>query len=117
MTLLQKIKNWFHDDTCDPKPHKFQKWRAVFKTVDGEEHRTDCTKWIAHEWLICPVPEYIMIIAKEAGYIRDENDKYFLLQNIISIGWTIDEEKTFIQAFDPYSAQVMFSDEELGANK
>lgn len=59
-----------------------EKYKAVFKTVDGEMHETECFNWGNPKGLFCSVPDYLM-----AGreYLTDVNGVKYPICNIISI--------------------------------
>ena len=62
--------------------------------------------------LLCTVPEYIMIDIKSDGYIEDQNDIMYPLQNILSIDWKLIDEKVVLDNFS-HEFKVVFTDKEV----
>ena len=75
----------------------WQKLSAHFKTIDGEEHYTgNRWKWLKVSGLLCSGGEFIMIDIQSDGYIKDEKGVIYPIQNVVSITWQVDCEKTII---------------------
>lgn len=90
----------------------WQKLSARFKTIDGEEHYTgNRWKWLKVSGLLCDGGDYIMIDVKSDGYLKDENGVMYPIQNIVSITWQIDCEKTVIAKHSEYA--LWFSNDEM----
>lgn len=90
----------------------WQKLSARFKTIDGEEHYTgNRWKWLKVSGLLCGGGDYIMIDVKSDGYLKDENGVMYPIQNIVSITWQIDCEKTVIAKHSEYA--LWFSNDEM----
>lgn len=66
-------------------------YTAHFKTIDGTEHICSKFNYIAPDKINCSAPEYIMSYVREDGYMTDDNDVMYILQNIISIQWECDD--------------------------
>lgn len=86
----------------EKKKVTLQKFRPVFITTDGVEHRGFEYNWGIAERLSCSVPEYIMIDINSDGYIEDDNEVMYPLSNIISIKWELVDEKTVEDIFKEY---------------
>ena len=85
-----------------------RKFRPVFTTVDGNNHIGWEYKYGIVERLLCTIPEYIMIDIKRDGYIKDHRNVMYPLANIISIDWTLEDEKV---AEDKFSEWTVFVSE------
>lgn len=92
------------------KPEKFygtstwQKLSAHFKTIDGEEHYTgNRWKWLRVSGLLYSGGDYLMINIKSDGYLKDENGVMYPIQNVVSITWQVDYEKTVIAKHSEYT--------------
>lgn len=64
------------------------KYKAIFKTVDGEWHEFNKYNYADPESTIHSIPEYIMIDTK---YMQDDDFNMYPLQNIICIKWEISD--------------------------
>lgn len=60
---------------------------AEFTTIDGEKHYDAHFPFVAPDFIRCSVPEYLMIGVK---YLQEDNNTFFLIENIISIKWNKD---------------------------
>lgn len=89
-----------------------QKFQPIFTTADCVVHEGQKYKWVNSDGLLCSVPEYLMISTKSNGYIKDNENIMYPLQNIISIKWELVEEKVVIDNFW-HEYQVLFSNEEV----
>ena len=83
-----------------------QKYKANFTTVDGIKHSGLTYAWAVKDRLRCGVPEYIMIDIKSEGYIEDENEVMYMLQNVISIEWKLEKEIVVDDNFNNYQVYV-----------
>ena len=89
-----------------------QKFRPVFTTVDGNTHIGWEYKYGIVERLLCSVPEYIMIDVKSDGYMKDHRGVIYPLGNIVSIDWTLEDEKVVEDKFGEWT--VFVSEKEVG---
>lgn len=89
-----------------------QKFRPVFTTVDGNTHIGWEYKYGIVERLLCSVPEYIMIDVKSDGYMKDHRGVIYPLGNIVSIDWTLEDEKVVEDRFGEWT--VFVSEKEVG---
>lgn len=82
----------------------WQRLSAKFKTIDGEEHYTgNRWKWVRVSGLSCSGGDFIMTDVKSDGYLKDENGVMYPIQNIVSITWQVDCEKTVIAKHSEYT--------------
>ena len=82
--------NWFKKiSKKEPEMITVYSYRAIFKTIDGEIHRT-YFNYLDLDNLACDGPNYIMIGKK---YLKDEDGIMYPMQNIISIKWEINDTK------------------------
>lgn len=89
-----------------------QKFQPFFITTDGVEHEGYKYNWFNADRLLCTVPEYIMINIKSDGYIEDQNDVMYPLQNILSINWKLIDQKVVLDNFS-HEFKVVFTDKEV----
>jgi len=87
-----------------------KKFRPIFTTVDGNNHIGCEYKYGIVERLLCTIPEYIMIDIKSDGYIKDNRNVMYPLTNIVSIDWTLEDEKV---VEDRFSEWTVFVSEEV----
>lgn len=73
-----------------------EKYQPIFITTDGVKHQGHKYNWFDSDGLLCTVPQYIMISVKSNGYLEDENDIVYPLQNILSIKWQLVDNKELI---------------------
>ena len=76
-----------------------EKYKAVFKTVDGEMHETECFNWGNPKGLLCSVPDYIM---SDREYLTDVNGVKYPICNIISIKFILVKTMECIVRDDGY---------------
>lgn len=76
-----------------------EKYKAIFKTVDGEMHETKCFHWANPKGITCPVPDYLMI-GRE--YLPDVNGVIYPICNIISIEFVLVKTMECIVRDDGY---------------
>lgn len=76
-----------------------EKYKAVFKTVDGEMHETECFNWGNPKGLLCSVPDYIM---SGREYLTDVNGVKYPICNIISIKFILVKTMECIVKDDGY---------------
>lgn len=96
-----------------PKTITLQRFQPFFITTDNVEHEgIDTYKWTNADWLLCTVPEYLMISIKSDGYMKDKNDVMYPMQNIRSIEWKLLEEKIVLDNFY-HEYQIFFDDEKV----
>lgn len=88
-----------------------QKFRPVFTTVDSNSHIGCEYKYGIVERLLCSVPEYIMYDVKSDGYMKDHRGVIYPLGNIVSIDWTLEDEKIVEDKFGEWT--VFVSEEEV----
>ena len=88
-----------------------QKYQPVFVTTDNARHIGEEYDWGIVERLRCSIPEYIMIDVQSDGYLKDKSDIMYPLSNIVSIKWTLLEEKSILDDFDIF--KVFMTTEEL----
>lgn len=65
-------------------------YTAHFVTTDGVNHCYTHYRYGVQE-RIRSIPEYIMVDVKSDGYLKDDNDVMYPLQNIVSISWECDD--------------------------
>ena len=95
-----------------PRVILLQRFQPFFITTDGVEHEGCEYNWFNADGLSCTVPEYIMIHIKSDGYIEDQNDIMYPLQNILSIDWKLIDEKVVLDNFI-HEFKVVFTDKEV----
>lgn len=95
-----------------PKVIHLEKYQPIFITTDGVKHQGYKYNWFGSDGLLCTVPQYIMISVKSNGYLEDENDIVYPLQNILSIKWQLVDNKVVLDNFY-HGFEVMFSDDEV----
>lgn len=95
-----------------PRVIHLQRFQPFFITTDGVEHEGCEYDWLNADGLSCTVPEYIMIYIKSDGYIEDQNDVMYPLQNILSIHWKLIHEKVVLDNFS-HEFEVVFTDKEV----
>lgn len=76
-------------------------YTAVFTTIDNEKHEYSRFNYINSEKITCTVPEYLMIYVKRDGYIKDDANIMYPLQNVISIQWVMDSMINAVET-NPY---------------
>lgn len=104
--ILRRLKKATEKPRCS-----FQKYQAIFKTVDGQIHNGTEYNWACREQLSCSVQEHLMTYTQCNGYLEDEFGKMYPLENIISIEWKLLEVQTITTFLPRY--KVFYSDEEL----
>lgn len=87
--MFKRIKKIISDSALTTSIRHFS---CNFVTVDGKEHFYSGFKYIDENAISCSGPEYIMYDVRSDGYIKDDNDIMYPLQNIISISWVCDDE-------------------------
>ena len=87
--MFKRIKKIISDSALTTTIRHFT---CNFVTVDGKEHSYSGFKYIDEDTISCSGPEYIMYSIRSDGYIKDDNDIMYLLQNIISVSWACDDE-------------------------
>lgn len=75
-------------------------YQPFFTTVDGAMHEGQQRKFTIAERLMCSVPEHLMILVKEKGYITDSNGIMYPLANVISVEWKLTSSTTLEDDFD-----------------
>lgn len=95
-----------------PKVIHLEKYQPIFITTDGVKHQGYRYKWFNSDGLLCTVPQYIMISIKSDGYLEDENDIVYPLQNIVSIKWQLVDNKVVSDNFY-HEFEVVFSDDRV----
>lgn len=81
----------------------WQRLSAHFKTADSEEHYTgNRYKWLKTSDLLCSSYDFMMVDARNDGYIKDEHGVMYPIQSIVSIVWQVDCEKTIIARHGEY---------------
>ena len=95
-----------------PRVIHLQRFQPFFTTTDGVEHEGYEYNWFNTDGLLCTIPEYIMIRIKSDGYIEDQNDVMYPLQNILSIDWKLIDEKVVLDNFC-HEFEVVFTDKEV----
>lgn len=78
----------------EEKTIEVEHYSVFFTTVDGKEHCYNHYRFADPKVISCSVPEYIMIDVRHNGYLEDNDEIIYPLQNIISIKWVKDETKT-----------------------
>lgn len=76
------------------KTIEVEHYSVFFTTVDGKEHCFNCFRFANPKVIPCSIPEYIMIDVRHDGYLMDNDEIMYPLQNIISIKWVKDKTKT-----------------------
>lgn len=110
--------NWFKTNKTEKKTEikrktiTLRKFKPVFTTIDGNTHIGNEYKYGIVERLLCTIPEYIMIDIKSDGYIKDHRNVMYPLANIMSIDWTLEDEKIVEDSFNMYT--IFVSEKELG---
>ena len=110
--LLKKLKEKWHDE-FGPQICILQMYRPVFITKDGKEHHGVTYKYADSSRLSISVPEYIMIHIEDKGYIKDNDEIMYPLQNVASIRWELVDEKIKQCYSGEYRFQIFFDDEEV----
>ena len=83
-----------------------QKYQPFFITTDNKAHVGYEYNWAIVERLKCDVPEYLTDITIHDGYLKDTNNLYYPLSNILSIDWQLLEEKVVPDTFDDFQVFV-----------
>ena len=66
------------------------KYKAIFKTADGEWHEYDNHNYADPDSILCTIPEYIMkSIINSKKYMKDNDFNMYPLENIICIKWEV----------------------------
>ena len=110
--LLKKLKEKWNDE-FGPQICILQMYRPVFITIDGKEHHGVTYKYADSSRLSISVPEYIMIHIEDKGYIKDNDEIMYPLQNVASIRWELVDEKIKQYYSGEYRFQIFFDDEEV----
>lgn len=110
--IWSKLKEKWHDE-FGPQICILQMYRPIFTTIDGEEHYGITYKYADSSRLRVSVPEYIMINIEDKGYIKDDDEIMYPLQNVASIRWELVDEKIKQCYSDEYRFQIFFDDEEV----
>ena len=87
-------------------------YRAIFKTIDGEEHVGIKYNYVDENRVRCSVPQLLMIDIKSDGYLLDTDFKMYPLPNIISIEWVLVDEQ-IKQYQRKYEWQIYFNEDEV----
>lgn len=87
--MFERIKKLYSDSLLTTTIRHFI---CNFITIDGKEHFYSGFNYIDEDAISCSGPEYIMYDVRSDGYIKDDNDIMYPLQNIISISWVCDDE-------------------------
>lgn len=90
-------------------PQTFQKWKAVFKTIDGETHEAHMN-FVNADGIRGTVPQFLMT-GKE--YFKDLDGVMYPIHNVISINWVLVEERNAAIPWLQCDFQVVYSEEEL----
>jgi hypothetical protein len=69
-----------------------QNIKPCFKTVDGQGH-AGYACWMDRNALLCDCGKYRMIDITGNGYIRDDKDTVYPLNNVLSIEFEVIEER------------------------
>ena len=85
--------NWKMFKFKKPIMIKVEHYTVFFKTIDNKNHSFHRYRFANPNVINCSIPEYIMIEVKHNGYLIDDNNVMYPLQNIISITWEKDNEK------------------------
>lgn len=85
MKILDYFKNK-KKELLKPELTTLIKYKAIFKTVDGEWHEFNHYNYADPKSTRCTIPDYIMIDTK---YMRDDDYNMYPLENIICIKWEI----------------------------
>lgn len=85
MKFFEFLKNK-KKELLKPELVDLVKYKAIFKTVDGEWHEFNKYNYADPESTIRSIPEYIMI---DNEYMRDDDFNIYPLQNVICIKWEI----------------------------
>lgn len=64
---------------------------AHFITTDGEKHINTKFRYGAPSKVYHSLPEYMMTNITSNGYLKDDDDVMYPLQNIVSITWECDD--------------------------
>lgn len=78
----------------ETKTIEVEHYSVFFTTVDGKEYCYNHYRFADPKVISCSVPEYIMIDVRHNGYLEDNDEIIYPLQNIISIKWVKDKVKT-----------------------
>lgn len=78
-----------------------RRYRAVFTTVDGKEHKGCIYNWMLTNRVINP-ERYIMIDIQSDGYIEDSDGIMYIINNVVSINWQIVEERKVEDKYSEY---------------
>lgn len=89
MGIKNFIKKWKEENTLKGTVCHYT---SYFTTVDGKEHKDTKYKYIAEDLITVPGPQYMMQQVKYMGYLTDDEDKMYLLHNVVSIEWVKDDE-------------------------
>lgn len=95
-----------------PKVIHLEKYQPIFITTDGVKHQGKRYRWFDSDGLSCTVPQFIMISVKLDGYLEDEYDIVYPLQNIVSIKWQLIDTKVVLDSFC-HEFEVVFSNERV----
>ena len=87
MKVFEFFKNK-KKELSKPKLTTLKKYKAIFKTVDGEWHEFNNYNYADKNTIKCSIPEYIMNRTK---YMKDNDFNMYPLENIICIKWEISD--------------------------
>ena len=110
--LIKKLKEKWRDEFA-PQICVLQMYRPIFTTTDGKEHYGVTYKYADSSHLSVSVPECIMIHIEDKGYIKDDDEIMYPLQNVTSIRWELVDEKIKQCYSGEYRFQIFFDDEEV----
>lgn len=95
-----------------PDYMRLQKVKAKFVTTDGVTHNMAERKWVNRDGISCSVEEYLTDRIIRDGYIKDEKFVIYPIANIMSIEWSLINERLFEENTNPYRS-IFYTDEEL----
>ena len=87
MKFFEFLKNK-KKELLKPELVDLVKYKAIFKTVDGEWHEFNKYNYADPDSILCTIPEYIM---NQEEYMQDDNFNMYPLENIICIKWEISD--------------------------
>lgn len=87
MKFFEFLKN-IKRKIIKPELITLKKYKAIFKTTDGEWHEYNNYNYVDPETITCTIPEYLMIRTK---YMKDDNFNMYPLENVVCIKWEISD--------------------------
>lgn len=87
MKFFEFLKNK-KKELLKPKLTTLKKYKAIFKTVDGEWHEYNNYNYADQESIVCSIPEYIM---NRTEYMKDDDFNMYPIENIICIKWKVSD--------------------------